>query len=283
MDLAVTMLSRLRKLRGKDDYVAPTAEQLEAYGGLVRELCRGQATDLHAEGLQVVVYPELPGFTWLVEAEGLRRGTGILVLARQARRELLIEAPHTFFDEGTLELAVRSFVALGARALLVNSTPRTGGPTQGGSLTKQERAQSVRSGQAPADVAHLEDSCFNRAHLELLGCLPHPLTLQWHGFRDELAPGVQVAISLADTPGELAPLVSQLEALLGEGSVKIASTELKRLGATGNRQGQACRERGVPFVHLELSAQLRKQLAASAELRDRFLASVAEGLPSIHP
>jgi hypothetical protein len=52
--------------------VAPTAEQLEAYGGLVRELCHGQATDLHAEGLQVVVYPELPGFTWLVEAEGLR-------------------------------------------------------------------------------------------------------------------------------------------------------------------------------------------------------------------
>ncbi|WP_437292699.1 hypothetical protein [Sorangium sp. So ce426] len=78
-----------------------------------------------------------PGFTlravrgrdlWVLSEDGTRRrGAAAVVLRVGAAAPLIVEAPHTFFDRGTLPVALAIFEAQRARALLVNTSHRYGG------------------------------------------------------------------------------------------------------------------------------------------------------------
>ncbi|MGK3987975.1 hypothetical protein WME99_33340 [Sorangium sp. So ce136] len=65
---------------------------------------------------------------WVLSDDGpRRRGVAVIVLRAGPAAPLLVEAPHTFFDRGTLPIALAVFQAQRARALIVNTSHRYGG------------------------------------------------------------------------------------------------------------------------------------------------------------
>ncbi|WP_438003192.1 hypothetical protein WME89_30320 [Sorangium sp. So ce321] len=65
---------------------------------------------------------------WVLSDDGpRRRGAAVVVLRAGPAAPLIVEAPHTFFDRGTLPIALAVFDAQRARALIVNTSHRYGG------------------------------------------------------------------------------------------------------------------------------------------------------------
>ncbi|WP_437751656.1 hypothetical protein [Sorangium sp. So ce1389] len=65
---------------------------------------------------------------WVLSDDGpRRRGVAVVVLRAGPAAPLIVEAPHTFFDRGTLPIALAVFQAQRARALIVNTSHRYGG------------------------------------------------------------------------------------------------------------------------------------------------------------
>lgn len=65
---------------------------------------------------------------WVLSEDGTRRrGAAAVVLRVGAAMPLIVEAPHTFFDRGTLPVALAIFEAQRARALILNTSHRYGG------------------------------------------------------------------------------------------------------------------------------------------------------------
>jgi hypothetical protein len=211
---------------------------------------------------------------WLLhELPGSERGAGVVVLRAGPARPLVVQAPHTFHDGNTLEIAWSAFETLGARALLLNTVHRFGRP----GASRPEDAAS------PADVAHNAQSFFAAAHEALARGLPGSLALQLHGFRDEQAPGAEVIVSAAGTAARLETLLGALRAHFVPERVRHYPTQVRVLGGTTNVQALWSRSQGLPFVHLELSRTLRTRLAKDEGERRRFGEALGAALETSPP
>ncbi len=211
-----------------------------------------------------------PGFAlervhdvWLLaeEADG-RRGAGAVAVRIGGAAPALVEAPHTFFDMGTLPIALAAFDAGRCRALLVNTVHRhaAGGGDTG--------AGEDDGGGFVSDVAHAPSSFFLAAHRALLGLAPAPATVQIHGFADHNAPGAGVILSASGSSAPLDGVADRLRAVVGDG-VRRYPAEVSVLGGLKNVQAAASRTAGAPFLHVEISRTLRDRLAADDALRRR--------------
>ena len=87
-------------------YTAPTADEEKAYRAWIAlamtKIDAGQPPPSPPDGF---VVESLAGVWVLAEAPGRKRGAGALVLRPKPSNEVVIEAPHTFFDMGTLDIA----------------------------------------------------------------------------------------------------------------------------------------------------------------------------------
>src|SRR5262249_23768205 len=162
------------------------------------------------------------------------------------RSPLVVEVPHSFFDEGTLPIGLTVFEELGARALLVNTVHR------GGTGAEEDRIERARGGSSPSDVAHQTQSFFHRAHLELRRAWPALNVVQIHGFRDEKVPTAKIIVSAAGTSADTAPLARALNDAFGVGTARMYPEEVNDLGGTHNVQAQASRDESRPFLHIEI-------------------------------
>ncbi len=268
-------LAQLRRL-AVSRYAPPSEEEASDYRAWMRHL-GGALTER-----QLPSRPALPGFAahwvdegrvWLLAERPERaRGAGAVALRAAAQIPLIVEAPHTFFDAQTLPIATAVFEVAGAQALLINTVHR------GGVGEDAERKKRARSGDSPADAAHQTRSFFHQAHTELTEVWPRAHVLQIHGFRDEKAPEAKIIVSAAGTETPVVPLARALNAELGPGTARVYPDEISVLGGTTNVQAQESRRNGRSFVHLELAASLRTQLARERSLRERFARAVARGL-----
>jgi len=259
-------------------YIAPSEAELVAFGAWARALARAAPagappTTPPPQGFVLETPPD--GSWWLAEAPGQRRGSGLVVIRPGRAGKVLIEAPHTFFDVGTLEVAITSFEILSARALLVNTVRRS--QSDDGDLDTDDRARIARSGEADSDLAHAPESFFTTAHVELLSEQPD-LTIQLHGFRDDRLPDVDVVLSRAGTNARLESVAAALRALLGAGRVVIYPEETKHFGAMTNVQAGRSVAAGAPFIHVEMSRSLRDQLKQGSVLRRRFAEALGHAL-----
>lgn len=273
-----TRLDNLRRGgRGEVRYVEPTAEEASAFGAWV--LAVGRAAKA---GQEPAVSPP-PGFAierlddlWiLAEAPGRRRGAGAAAVRVGPATPRIVEAPHTFFDVGTLPLALAAFRAQRARALLVNTVHRyaaTGLRPPGRGGDGDEPAEPC-----PSDVAHAPLSFFLAAHEALLAAEPGTWAVQLHGFADATAPGVAVILSAAGTGLDPAPPAGALGALLGAERVRRYPEEIHVLGALTNVIAQSSARLGAPFLHVEVARSMRSRLGADGALRARFAAALGAG------
>ncbi len=277
--------SLLRATRERNrPYQAPTGDELhlaQVAGRFLFQECQGHKSEpaehlLEQAGL-TLLGTQLGGSPAMVvrEAPGLRRGSGIYIVRRgPVARERIVQVPHSFFDKGTLELGVELAQAAAARALFVNTVHRY----QGGRPPLEDEEGRV---DAPADLAHQEQTFFQRFTGAALAMLPRPQVLQLHGFADGSVPECPQALVVVSPgaatagAGEAAEVAARLAELFGRERVLLYPRDTRRLGAQRNVQGRLIAADGrASFLHLELAHALRTRLLLDGELRRAFFAAV---------
>jgi len=231
----------------------PSKRERDAVARAVREIARGRSGE------------RVPGFELsrtddgrvevVVERadDGRRTGLGAY-LVRPSGADVIVQVPHPRTDLRTLELGVELFNASDARALLVAGSDRDAGGGAG-------------------DVAHRSDTVFSAVSDRLLD--RGTLVIQVHGFdRGARDPeyGDAVVSSTGPRPDALTRAVADALGRLGADVCVYDGTRCPALAGTENVQARRARERGVAFVHVELSAPFR------AERRDETVAALAAAL-----
>jgi hypothetical protein len=283
---AAQAISRLRReieeLRqgGKSrvDYRPPSSAELDGYRGwLTARLRLAQDTSQAAE----VAPPE--GFRLLdlggagqllAEEQHQRRGAGVVALRSGPAQPWVIEVPHSFFDEGTLEVGVNAFVQVSARALLVNTVhryrSRANAPADGSASSDDEDES------ASSDVAHAESSFFLTAHQACVDLLRDAAVVQLHGYADASAPSADLVLSAAGSRADAEGVAKAVERALGV-RVAVYPKQIRKLGGTKNMQARAAIAAGAPFLHVEMSRSLRKQLTTEPERLRAFIGALFGG------
>ncbi len=255
-----------------DRYVAPTDGERDALRDTIASLLEAQARGAAAKsaahaGFELVDLPEVPDAVLVREIEGRRRGGGAYVVRFEAQaRDTAIEAPHTFFEEGTLALAYELFQRASGAALFINTAHRyTSSPGEG----------RIEHG---SDVAHSRSSLFQAATEGLIRAIAAPTVVQLHGFATRGTEMAAVISSGEARPGD--PLVARVAAAMAMATagVKRYPEDSSELGATTNVQGEIVRAAGGRFLHVELGASLRKELVTDAQLRARLLDAIVSAL-----
>lgn len=264
-----------------DRYVVPTEAERKAIREAVTILMNGGADAVAratphatAASFEVVELPELEAL--LLRERGKKRGGGAYVIRPGSTARLHVQAPHTFYDEGTLPLACELFARSRAGTLFINTSHR------------YRSAPQTPGGHYPADVAHARDSIYQAATEGLLKARPRATVIQVHGFgeRDGSAvagmPSAQPRIVLSAgirTPGS--PVVSRVATALSrvvDGGVLRYPEDHSELGATTNVQGAIVRESGGTFLHMEMAAPLRRDLLINPNVRANVLATLADAM-----
>lgn len=302
-------------------YRAPSLDEERAYAAWVRDALiaateRKEPPTKAPEGFSLRVMGDL----WILEeAKKKKRGAGAVVIRTGRARPIFVEAPHTFFDKGTLPIALAVFEAQSARALLINTAHRyIDKPIQNKndkndkndddkaadadddkSAESDDKGAAEDDDKAPdrdevddedagiaavaSDVAHADSSFFLAAHRELVALVHDNVTVQLHGFRDEKVPDVGVIVSASKGPGDAVGLSERLALGLPEVTVSAYPKDVKTLGGTTNVEARVSREMGAPFFHIEIARSLRDKLADDKALRARFAAALSPQLGTTPP
>jgi hypothetical protein len=166
------------------------------------------------------------------------RSWGLIALPLGRTPRLLVEVPHPNADYDTEDVGLAVLSAVPDAVYLQAGAHR--------------RADDER-----ADVAHEEDSLFHAVAVDLSTRLRLP-QLQLHGFgeRDDL----DADIVLGGGPGDPAPQVAALADRLESAGLDVCRAWTQRcseLEGRTNVQGIAAAQAGLPFAHVEMSADIR--------------------------
>ena len=180
------------------------------------------------------------------------RGWGLYVVQPDGA-DLAVEVPHPRADLETETLGALLAERVGARYLLLAGAHRDAADEQ-------------------ADVAREAGSAFSVVHAALAG--GRVPALQLHGFAAGSLPGVDVVVSPgASELSALARGVAEATELAGLQVCRAWQDSCGRLEGRSNAQGQASRDAGAAFVHLELTRDLRR-----ADRRDEVLGALSRAI-----
>jgi hypothetical protein len=245
----------------------PTDGQLQQMRSLVQAVVRALGPEQPpprlvaqalAAGFELTVARDAHGPVWtLHEPAGVRAGGGLYAFRPRGKGQpVCIQAPHTFFDQGTGDIALALFARLPADCLFVNTVHRY-----------STAATDSPGDEHPADVAHAAATWFAAANQGALDAAPFSI-VQVHGFGagPEARALHDVRAIVADGQNTRAPdapavrLRAALAARLGPGKVRLYGVDADVLGATTNVQGKAARKAGAIFLHVEMSGDTRRAL-----------------------
>jgi hypothetical protein len=242
-------------------YVAPSEDDRRAAHAAVAKLLRSEAVgDAASFGYEVVPLEGWSDAVLLREIDGKKRGGGAYVVRKGSSSSLVVQAPHTFHDEGTFPLACELFQRTRARALFINTVHR------------YKASSAGADGKHPSDMAHAVASTFQAATEAAVEVVPSLTVVQLHGFADRKL-GARAIVSSGERRNG-APLVARvaknLEEAVGPRILKYPE-DTSELGATTNVQGAVVRRANGQFVHIEMDDVLRRDLLRDATLRGKAL------------
>lgn len=215
-------------------------------------------------GFEVVSVPEWPGTLLIRERADRRRGGGAYVVRPTSTSTLIVQAPHTFYDEGTFPLACELFERSSARALFINTVHR------------YKAALASPDGKHPADVAHASTSLFQAMTEGAVSAIPAVDVVQLHGFQNREA-SARAVVSTGERSGRgdfLPRAAAALEAAVGPRVLRYPA-DTSELGATTNVQGMVVRKSGGRFLHVEMDEGLRRDLLQDSAFRAKTLDALA--------
>ncbi len=283
-------------------YVPMSAGDRELLGALVAGLTaaarsggnvRALAVRARAIGFRVEIWRVRGRVFWvLLEARAQRRGAGAYLIRPgphlSGQPEIVLQAPHVFFDRGTGHIAAALFFGWEgrgrARALFTNTVYRYAGVEDQEASDAATGAASAPETRAPADVAHAADHAFQAATEAIVRELDQVVVIQLHGFAERPTRPEIILSSGADEIGALLPGLATGLSTIFERVLRYPE-EFDELGGTSNVQGRmlALYPR-AHFVHVELSARTRARLGATPALLARFAHAVLSlGEPSPRP
>ncbi len=203
-----------------------------------------------ADGLDLALARDAAGDVWVLrESAGRREGTGLYAF-RPEGAPICVQAPHTFFDEGTGPIALAVFADVKGACLFVNTVHRHA-PSSGGEFL--------------ADVAHADRTAFRAVTQGMLESARWSI-VQLHGFgeRDDVGRDVAAVVSDGGSArckgSPAARLRHALARRLAPGRVLLHGVDTRALGGTTNIIGADTRRAGGLFLHIELSAAARRRL-----------------------
>lgn len=201
------------------------------------------------------------GCLLLREPAGRHEGTGWYLIGPPSDVGPALQLPHAFrdLDTGRVGLALvreHPFVAAAW-----NSVPRD---------------TPLAEAAGTADLAHLEQTLFTSftEALALSGRVTR--LIQLHGFargKRRTPQGHSSHLILSDGTRVPGATVREAAACLRETvepATRLYPVEVRELGGRTNVQGRIVRALGLPFLHVELSRELRRRLLEDAELRSRL-------------
>jgi hypothetical protein len=255
-------------------YVVPTSDERQTMKAAMSSLfskgddARKDAQEkLEKIGFVIEDVPEVKGAIVVREADGKKRGGGAFMLRIGDSSKLLVQTPHTFFDEGTFPLGCEFFQRSHARALFINTMHRYKGAPAG------------VDGLHPSDVAHSATSLFQAATEGAIEALEKPTVVQLHGFAERIT-GAKAVVSTGEKQKGnpfLVKMKDLIEKAAGSG-IQRYPDDTKELGATTNVQGMAVRPAGGRFFHMEMSDAFRRELHADPPLREKVFTALLSGL-----
>jgi hypothetical protein len=275
IDQLRSILSRARTGgKGSVTYVEPTPvefDQYKTYVSSALSLDNFSTTPVLSGFTTESVHPN---FDVLEERLENKRGSGIVVLRKQSQQARTIQVPHSFFDEGTLNIGLVLFLKGSSRLLQVNTAHRYRinldlSPRQ--TIENSDSLEQFADSKRPisSDVAHFSNTFFLAAHHAFVDSVPDTITIQIHGFANSSAPNTDIVVSAAKTRTQLQQFVIRLRNELSL-NAKLYPTDIRRLGGTTNIEAKYCAAKNACFAHLELSQSLRDRLNADTELLNRF-------------
>ena len=256
-------ISRLEKdmpRANSEGFVIPTDEQKQAFFAIVSSLGSGKLEEAlsasAANGYELLWYTDQNDNNAvdyvLREIDPAKNGWGLYIFRAGATSNVIIEAPHPIYDEGTPDLAADVFRALDARALLVAGAHRDA--NRDGSADVSDQPQTIFQAVHEAEIE------------QSMMATGSAIVLQIHGFRSSKHPAYpQVIISYEhgnDTnPIELVEgqqLAGKIVNALNANGVKAGLCNGKTWrDLCGSTNIQAVlMTRGV-FIHIELDETIR--------------------------
>ena len=265
-------LDRLWKAARDGHYQAPAAAELRRATALFTRELAGDPTPELAAAWRSLGWQRralvLAGVDCrvLYEAAGRREGRGFYLFCPGAAGRAALQAPHAFKDLHTGRIALALARQARFRVVAWNTVPRF---------------STDARGRHDADLAHLPESYFTALTRALAAHADIGPLIQLHGFARAARKGSgrQAHIILSNGTRRPGPRVLELAARLRRAlgvDTRVYPLDIRELGALTNREAQVLRAAGRDdFVHIELSAELRKRLRDDAAARTRF----ADALP----
>ncbi len=208
-----------------------------------------------ADGLGWVLEDDA-GVAVLREQEA--RGGGLLaVRLGPVSGELVLQAPHPWFDLNTGRIACRAFEESSlARALIVATVHRNAAPE--------------------SDAAHSPEQGFQALTQGVVAGLAAPSLVQIHGYAETTEADAVVSPGATWTrPEAFEERRQRLAVALGADDVRTGA-EVPELAATTNVQGRLVTGE-ARFLHLELSKAQRDRLLAEPAARAALIEALLEG------
>lgn len=259
---AVTLIGKLQE-PALDYHHLPVSAELALARKLFAQMTASgwqpSAAQRHQAAALGFGWEDWQGLVILREPADQRRGNGAYVFNPEGNAKLMLQAPHRFSDRKSGVIAMHLFTLSNARVLALNNAHRYSDAADG----------------RKSDLAHRHDSIMMELTLAFAAQQPQGMVYQLHGFAREKLPAqdrdARVIVSAGHSwPGT--PVIA-IKACLAQfqSGVKLYPMDIGKLGATTNTMGRALRARGHHgFVHVELSAELRKELVKNPGLRQNY-------------
>jgi hypothetical protein len=244
------------RLTPRGPYRPPTPEERDAVVGAVASLVASGADaagpaqhTLEEAGFTVGVSSTEAGQEYLVARSdpAAERSWGVIALPLGTMPRLLVEVPHAGADYETEEVGLAVLAEVPDAVYLQAGAHR-------------------RAADERADVAHAADSLFHALAVDMSTRLRLP-QLQLHGFgeRDDLDADVVLGGGPEDPAPSVRALADRIEAA-GLSVCRAWAGRCSELEGRTNVQGIAAARAGLPFAHVEMSAELRSHPEKAAQV-----------------